>query len=105
MLTSAGYAAGGTVAGSPYTITPSAAVSTGLGNYTISYVPGSITVSAREALVNYIGQTTFVTSGTSSTTAQVTLSASVQDPTGTALVGATMELIDTSTGRAPARRA
>jgi len=100
MLTSAGYAAGATVAGSPYTITPSAAVGTGLGNYTISYVNGSLTVIARAALVNYIGQTTFVTSGTSSTTAQVTLSASVQDPTGTALVGATMDFIDTSTGKA-----
>src|SRR5207249_4939988 len=43
MLTSAGYAAGATVAGSPYTITPSAAVGTGLGNYTISYVNGSLT--------------------------------------------------------------
>src|SRR5208282_331064 len=34
------------VAGSPYSIIPSAAVGTGLGNYTISYVNGSLTVSA-----------------------------------------------------------
>jgi hypothetical protein len=56
-----------------------------IGNTTITDYIGP-----RDALVNYIGQTTFVTSGTSATTAQVTLSASVQDPTGTALVGATM---------------
>ena len=36
-LTSAGAAATATVAGSPYMITPSAAVGTGLGNYTIGY--------------------------------------------------------------------
>jgi hypothetical protein len=44
-LTCAGYAAGATVAGSPYTITPSAAVGTGLGNYAITYAPGSFTVN------------------------------------------------------------
>ena len=44
-LTSAGYANTATVAGSPYTITPSGALGTGLGNYTISYVDGSFTVN------------------------------------------------------------
>ena len=44
-LTSAGAPATATVAGSPYPITPSAAVGTGLANYTISYVPGALTVS------------------------------------------------------------
>jgi MBG domain (YGX type) len=44
-LTCAGYAAGATVVGSPYTITASAAMGTGLGNYTISYMPGTFTVS------------------------------------------------------------
>ena len=34
-----------TVAGSPYTITPSGATGTGLTNYTISYVNGSFTVN------------------------------------------------------------
>ena len=43
-LTSAGAAATATVAGSPYAITPSAAVGTGLGNYTITYVDGELTV-------------------------------------------------------------
>jgi hypothetical protein len=44
-LTSAGAAAGATVAGSPYPITPSAAVGTGLSNYDITYVDGSLTVN------------------------------------------------------------
>src|SRR5258708_22402601 len=44
-LTSAGAAATATVSGSPYTITPSAAVGTGLGNYTISYLCGKLTVN------------------------------------------------------------
>ena len=44
-LTSAGAAATATVAGSPYAIVPSAAVGTGLGNYTISYVNGTLTVN------------------------------------------------------------
>ena len=44
-LTSTGSAATATVAGSPYPIVPSAAVGTGLGNYTISYVNGTLTVN------------------------------------------------------------
>jgi hypothetical protein len=44
-LTSTGYPAGATVAGSPYTVTPSAATGTGLGNYTIGYVNGQMTVT------------------------------------------------------------
>ncbi len=47
-LTSAGAAAGATVAGSPYPIVPSAAVAalgTDLGNYTSSYVDGALTVT------------------------------------------------------------
>ena len=43
-LTSAGAAASATVAGSPYAIVASVAVGTGLGNYTISYHSGSLTV-------------------------------------------------------------
>src|SRR5204863_417527 len=48
-LTSAGAAATAAVSGSPYTITPSAAVGTGLGNYAISYNNASIglTVNAK----------------------------------------------------------
>ena len=44
-LTSAGAAATATVTGSPYTIVPSAAVGSGLGNYTINYVNGALTVN------------------------------------------------------------
>ncbi len=45
-LTSPGAAATATVAGSPYAITPTAAVGTGLGNYAITYVDGELTVDA-----------------------------------------------------------
>jgi YVTN family beta-propeller protein len=44
-LTSPGAVASATVAGSPYPIIPGAAVGTGLGNYTITYVNGSFTVA------------------------------------------------------------
>src|SRR5204863_2916192 len=43
-LTSAGASATKTVAGSPYTITPSAAGGTGLSNYNISYSTGGLQV-------------------------------------------------------------
>ncbi len=43
-LNSAGAAATATVAGSPYAIVASAAVGTGLANYTITYVDGVLTV-------------------------------------------------------------
>src|SRR5204862_6460382 len=45
-LSSAGAAATATVAGSPYVITPSAAVGSGLGNYTIKYHDGHMAVNA-----------------------------------------------------------
>src|ERR1019366_9101002 len=44
-LTSAGAGPTATVAGSPYTIVPSAATGTGLANYTIGYVIGTLTAS------------------------------------------------------------
>jgi hypothetical protein len=44
-LTSAGAAANATVAGSTYPIVPSAALGSGLLNYNISYVNGSLTVN------------------------------------------------------------
>jgi hypothetical protein len=44
-LASSGAAAGATVAGSPYSIVPSAAAGSGLGNYAISYVNGILTVA------------------------------------------------------------
>lgn len=73
---------------------------TGTANYN-DIGPTTITdiINRRSATVNYIGQTTWVTSGTSATTAQVTLTASMQDATGTALVGATADFIDTLTNK------
>jgi hypothetical protein len=44
-LTSAGAAVGAQVMGSPYSITPSAAIGTGLGNYSITYANGQLTVN------------------------------------------------------------
>src|SRR5438093_248231 len=44
-LTSPGAAAAATVAGSPYAVTPSAAVGTGLTNYSITYKDGKLTVN------------------------------------------------------------
>ena len=43
-LSSTGDAATATVAGSPYTVTIGSAMGTGLGNYTISYVNGTLNV-------------------------------------------------------------
>ena len=45
-LSSTGAAATATVSGSPYAIIASGAVGSGLGNYTITYVNGSLTVNA-----------------------------------------------------------
>ena len=56
-LTSAGAAATATVAGSPYDIIPSAAVGTGLANYDISYVNGSLTVEARDLTITATNKT------------------------------------------------
>src|SRR5204862_6279158 len=45
-LTSSGAAATASSGGSPYAIVPSGATGTGLSNYTIGYVNGSLTVNA-----------------------------------------------------------
>ena len=50
-LTSTGAASTATVAGSPYAIVPSDAVGSGLGNYTISYTNGSLTVNPKALTV------------------------------------------------------
>ena len=52
-LTSAGSAASATVSGSPYTIVPSAAAGTGLGNYNITYFDGFLTVSQGASVVSW----------------------------------------------------
>ena len=46
-FSSAGAAASAVVAGSPYSIIPSAALGSGLGNYTITYNDGGLTVNRR----------------------------------------------------------
>ena len=50
-LTSSGAGAAATVAGSPYSIVPSAAAGSGLANYSISYVNGTLTVGAKALTV------------------------------------------------------
>ena len=51
-LTSAGAAAGATVALSPYTIVIGGALGTGLGNYEITYENGSLTVDKAELTIS-----------------------------------------------------
>jgi hypothetical protein len=87
-LSSAGAAASAGVAGSPYAITPSAASGSGLGNYTIGFVNGTLTVNPAALTITASGQaktygqtaalgtTAFTTSGlvNSDTVSGVTLS-------------------------------
>ena len=56
-LTSAGAAATATVAGSPYSITPSAAVGSGLGNYSITYAGANLTINKATPTVTVTGGT------------------------------------------------
>jgi hypothetical protein len=56
-LTSDGTSAAATVAGSPYAILASAAIGTGLDNYDIDYVDGSLTVDKRLITVTADGKT------------------------------------------------
>ncbi len=77
-LTSAGAAA--SAKAGTYAIVPSAASGTGLDNYDITYVNGTMTVSARGGAVAwYTGQTFIATKSSTDTSAQVTLKASVTD--------------------------
>ncbi|MGO4854373.1 two-partner secretion domain-containing protein [Phaeovulum sp. W22_SRMD_FR3] len=55
-LSSAGAAPGAPVAGSPYVITPSGATGTGLSNYTITYVPGALTVTPAALTITALDQ-------------------------------------------------
>ena len=50
-LTSSGAAASATVGGSPYSIVPSAATGTGLGNYNITYANGTLTLNPAPLVV------------------------------------------------------
>ena len=96
-LSSTGAAATATVAGSPYVITASGAVGSGLGNYTISYVNGALTVNAApltitaDSMTKTYGQTVafagteFTTSGlvNSDSVASVSLSSTGAAATAT----------------------
>src|SRR5207253_2782645 len=85
-LASAGAVNTATVAGSPYAITASSAVGTGLGNYTISYVNGGLTVNPKALTVttNSFGKTygdTYNFLGTEFTTAGLVNSDAVNSAT------------------------
>ena len=72
-LSSTGAAATATVSGSPYAIVASGAVGSGLGNYTISYANGSLTVNpapltiTADSMTKTYGQTVTFAGGTFST--------------------------------------
>src|SRR4029079_3693967 len=55
-LTSAGSIGTAGVASSPYSIVPSNAVGSGLGNYTISYLPGALTITPASLTLTAINQ-------------------------------------------------
>jgi hypothetical protein len=69
-------------------------------NYSVTPTNGTLTINPGIANVAYIGQTLFVTSGSSSTTAQVTLSASVLGSSGL-ISTAKVEFWDITPGRTP----
>jgi hypothetical protein len=70
-------------------------------NYNFTFAGGTLTVVPRQDPVAYIGQTLFYTSGSSSTSAQVALSASLQDTTGSGadLKNATVTFTDLLSGK------
>ena len=109
-LTSAGAAPTATVAGSPYAIVPSLALGSGLGNYTIGYVngtlnvvPAALTITANNltkvygSLMTYTG-TEFTSAGLANgnTITSVTLT-STGDP-ATATVGTYPIVASAATG-------
>jgi hypothetical protein len=77
-LTSAGAAASATVAGSPYSIVPSAAVGTGLGNYKITYDNGLLTVTAGGVAVVSWATPNPITYGAPLTSSQLNATANVE---------------------------
>ena len=91
---------GESVAGSPYEIT-CAPGTLDADNYKFETgETGELTITAAEALVRYIGETIFVSSGSSSTTAKVTLTASLQAVSEQSALGTgTVSFIDANTGK------
>ena len=80
-LASAGAGAEATVDGSPYAIVPAAAAGNGLGNYSITYVNGTLTVS--KAVTTVTLQSSASTSGKGGS---ATLTASIADRWATGIV-------------------
>ena len=85
------------VAGSPYDITCSGGVD---GDYAFSYVHAHLAIVPADALVNYIGETIFVSSGINSNTVRATLTASLQAVDEDVPLGvATVDFVDTLTAK------
>ena len=95
--------AGESVAASPYEITCTAGT-LAADNYGFETgEAGELTITGADtgadALVRYIGETVFVSSGSKSTTAKVTLTASLQAVEGLTLGNAKVKFIDANTGK------
>jgi hypothetical protein len=97
-LTSNGYAARATVAGSPYTVTPSTAVGHGLANYSISYVNGTLLVNPAPLTVTATNQTKI--QGEANPTFTASYSAFVLGE-GPSVLGGTLTCSTTATKSSP----
>ena len=86
-LTSTGAAATANVAGSPYAIVPSAAVGSGLGNYTINYANGSLTVNPAPLTVTAVVSPTDIGHGDTVPTPTFTYSGFVNGDTAAVVSG------------------
>jgi hypothetical protein len=86
-----------------WTVTGTIALSgSASGNYVLSSTSPTTTATifvCDNAVTRYIGETLFITSGSSTTTAKVTLTASITDPTGLGLAGATVTFTDLLTNK------
>jgi uncharacterized repeat protein (TIGR01451 family) len=86
-LTSAGAPAMAPVAGSPYAIVPSSATGTGLGNYTMTYVSGALTVNKAKLAVT-ANDAAPIIAGEALPAFTATISGFVNDETSSVLGGA-----------------
>ena len=99
-LTSSGAVPTATVAGSPYTIVPSNAVGSGLGNYSISYVDGALTVTKAISEISTTPNTTSLVCGTIEILTDTATLSGAYCPTGTitfTLYSPSDTLLDTET--------
>ena len=98
-LTSAGGAPAASMAASPYSVAPSAALGSGLGNYNITYVAGSLTVTPALLTVTVNAASMFAGSGLPPFTTLITGFVNGQT---SALVSGTPGLITNATSSSPA---